>query len=209
MMDLRKALKLYFVMGSPNCRLSPEETLIEAIKGGITFFQFREKGERSLEGTERLELAVKLRDICREHSIPFIVNDDVELAMKTDADGVHIGQDDECIQSVRSLIGDKLLGVSAHNIDEAKRAQELGADYLGVGPMFPTQTKRDIQAVRGPIAIREIRQAGVCLPIVGIGGITPSNAKEVLLQGADGVAVISAISMAESPGQAALSFRVL
>jgi thiamine-phosphate pyrophosphorylase len=195
----KELLELYFVLGSPNCNRDPRHVLREAIEGGITLFQFREKGNGSLVDSEKVDLARDLLSICREHHIPFIVNDDIDLAHEIDADGVHIGQDDEAAISAREKIGDKLLGVSAHNVEEALAAVKAGADYLGVGPMYETSTKTDIREVKGPEVIELIREAGVTLPIVGIGGISLGKAEAVIKAGADGVAVISAISMADSP----------
>ncbi len=195
----KELLRLYFVLGSPNCNRDPRHVLREAIEGGITLFQFREKGTGSLVDSEKLELAKDLLSICREHQIPFIVNDDIDLALEIDADGVHIGQEDESVNSAREKIGDKILGVSAHNVEEALAAVKAGADYIGVGPMYETSTKTDVREVQGPEVIGLIREAGVTLPLVGIGGISQGKAEAVIKAGADGVAVISAISKAEFP----------
>jgi len=203
----RESLQLYFVMGSTNCLKNPREVLTEAIKGGITMFQFREKGEESLVGKDKRNLATDLQAICQEHGIPFIVNDDVELALSIGADGVHIGQDDGDIETIRNLVGKKILGISTHNVEEAKAALKLGADYIGVGPMYETLTKKDIQRVRGPKVIEEIRAAGIHLPLVGIGGICSGRVKEIAQRGADGIAVISAISKAFSIEESARLLR--
>lgn len=197
--NMKEQLRMYFIMGSNNCQKDPFDVLTEAIEGGITLFQFREKGQGALSGKEKYAFAKELQAICRKHRIPFIVNDDVELALELDADGVHIGQEDERADLVRKKIGDKILGVSAHNLEEARRAIEQGADYLGVGPIFPTSTKEDAKEAQGVVVLRTLREHGLSIPIVGIGGITPHNAKEVIVAGADGVSVISAISLAASP----------
>lgn len=198
-MKLRKSLQLYFVMGSINCDDHPAHVLENALSGGITMFQFREKGPFCLKGEEKMELAKEFQRLCHYHGVPFIVNDDVELALSMNADGVHIGQEDGNIEMVRKKIGSKILGVSVHNLTEARLAASFGADYLGVGPMFPTITKTDCKKVRGPRVIKSIRTGGITTPLVGIGGIHPGNAYQVLEAGADGVAVISAIS--KHPGQ--------
>jgi thiamine-phosphate pyrophosphorylase len=195
----RDQLSLYLVMGTANCLKSPEIVLEEAIRGGVTIFQFREKGKDCLQGEARYELAKNLQVICKRNMIPFIINDDVELAMRLDADGVHIGQEDGNIAEIRRVIGHKILGISTHHLEEARNAVKLGADYIGVGPMFMTKTKEDIQEVRGPIVIEEIRKFGIKLPLVGIGGITEQNLGEVMNAGADGVAVISSITRHEYP----------
>ncbi|NRD79449.1 thiamine phosphate synthase [Bacillus sp. BRMEA1] len=207
MINLQEALKVYFIMGSPNCTNDPVEVLKEAIAGGITIFQFREKGDGALIGPEKYELAKKLQNICKDHHIPFIVNDDIELAIEIDADGVHIGQEDEPVKKVREKIGDKILGVSVHSEDEAITAIKGGADYFGIGPIFPTSTKEDAKPARGPILIQELRQKGYTIPIVGIGGITIDNAFSVVEAGADGVSIITAISQASSPREAANALR--
>ncbi|GCD82355.1 thiamine phosphate synthase [Parageobacillus thermoglucosidasius] len=196
---MKQRLKVYFIMGSVNCKKSPFEVLTEAIDGGITLFQFREKGSGALVGEQKYEFAKQLQAICQKRGIPFIVNDDVELALAIDADGVHIGQDDEDARVVREKIGDKILGVSAHNLAEAQAAATAGADYIGVGPIYPTKSKADAKQAQGPGMIRLLRDNGIDIPIVGIGGITAENASEVMNAGADGVSVISAIASAPSP----------
>ncbi|MEK4064579.1 MULTISPECIES: thiamine phosphate synthase [Paenibacillus] len=202
--DMRKLLKLYFIMGSVNCRISPAVTLTQAIEGGITLFQFREKGPGALTGTAAFNLAKQLQQICREHRIPFIVNDDIELAIALDADGVHVGQEDEPARSIRQRLGDhKIIGVSAHTQHEARQAIADGADYLGVGPVYPTSSKDDAEAVQGTRVIEELRRCGLTIPLVGIGGITPGNAQPVIGAGADGVSVISAIARAYDVSAAA------
>ncbi|MCF6139246.1 thiamine phosphate synthase [Pseudalkalibacillus berkeleyi] len=206
-MNVNEALKLYLVMGSTNCPRPATDIVKEAIEGGITLFQYREKGEGCLKGDARHALATDLMNLCHGAGIPFIVNDDVQLALDVDADGVHIGQDDGSIEEVRRRIGSKWLGVSTHNVEEARLAVQAGADYIGVGPMFMTKTKADIQEVQGPSVIRMIRDYGIDIPIVGIGGIDVSNMHEVMVAGADGVAVISAISQAENPRASAHAFK--
>ncbi|WP_349409421.1 thiamine phosphate synthase [Pseudalkalibacillus sp. SCS-8] len=206
MKNVKKAMKLYLVMGSLNCERDPREVLKEAIEGGVTLFQFREKGSGCLSGAAKRELALDLKAICHASGIPFIVNDDVALALELDADGVHIGQEDGSIEEIRHRVGDKILGVSTHDVVEAEAAVRAGADYIGVGPMFMTKTKTDIQEVRGPIVIEEICRGGLEVPLVGIGGINTSNVEQVMEAGADGVAVISAISQADNPRERAQQF---
>ncbi|MEW9051991.1 MAG: thiamine phosphate synthase [Neobacillus sp.] len=204
---LQTDLKVYLVMGSPNCLQSPADVLKEAIAGGITLFQFREKGENALEGNEKYLLAKELQQICRDHNIPFIVNDDIELAISLDADGIHIGQEDEPIETVREMIGNKILGVSVHTLDEAEAAIRGGADYFGIGPVFTTKTKKDARETQGTTLIEALREKGYTIPIVGIGGISIENASSVIKAGADGVAVITAITHAGSPLEAARKLR--
>lgn len=204
---VQRAMQVYLVMGSVNTTQDPVEVLRQAIAGGITLFQFREKGTGALIGEARMTLAMRLREVCSQHGVPFIVNDDVELAVAVEADGVHVGQDDADAALVRARIGDgRMLGVSAHAVDEARRAVQAGADYLGVGPMYPTRSKADAHAVLGPAGVEELRAAGIAVPIVGIGGITPDTTAAVMAAGADGVAVISAIAGAADVCAAAAQF---
>ncbi|WP_018663606.1 thiamine phosphate synthase [Heyndrickxia acidiproducens] len=205
--DLRKALKLYFIMGSNNCQARPQEVLEEAIKGGITIFQFREKGTGALKDRKKQELAEELQFICQKHDVPFIVDDDVDLALILGADGVHIGQDDEPVEAVRSKIGDKIIGVSAYTFEEAEQAVRGGADYIGAGPIFPTQSKEDAKKAQGTQMIKKMRNNGIQIPIVGIGGINLENAAGVIAAGADGISVISAIASAENVTLAAETLR--
>ncbi|WP_160034524.1 thiamine phosphate synthase [Paenibacillus sp. An7] len=204
---MKVLLQVYFVMGSQNCKKSPESTLTEALLGGITLFQFREKGPGSMSGVEGMKLALHLQQLCRKQGVPFIVNDDVDLALAIGADGVHIGQEDEEASKVRERIGDKILGVSAHTLEEARLAQDQGADYIGVGPIYPTNSKEDAYAVQGPEVIESMRAQDLDIPIVGIGGITALNAARVLEAGADGVAVISAISLADDIAESVKRLR--
>ncbi|WP_043933224.1 thiamine phosphate synthase [Bacillus sp. EB01] len=204
---MKELLKVYFIAGSNNCLKQLEEVLEEAIKGGITLFQFREKGTNALKGEDRTNLARRLFNICKQYNVPFIVNDDVDLALAINADGVHIGQDDGCAEEVRKRIGDKLLGVSAHSEKEVQLAIQAGADYVGIGPIFSTTTKEDAKSARGTSLIKELRKKGYDIPIVGIGGITTSNAASVIEAGADGVSVITAISLDENTIDAARQLK--
>lgn len=207
MIDLRETLRVYFIMGSTNCLKEPAEVLKEAIAGGITLFQFREKGDGALIGSQKFALAKELQGICKEHDIPFIVNDDIDFAIEIGADGVHIGQEDSPVKIVREQIGDMILGVSVHSTEEAMLAIKEGADYFGIGPVFPTKTKADAKPSRGTTLIEALRKDGWEIPIVGIGGISIENARSVVEAGADGISVITAISHANSPLEAARGLR--
>jgi thiamine-phosphate pyrophosphorylase len=203
-----KDLRLYLVMGSQDCLgRDPVAVLQAAISGGITCFQFREKhSARNLR--ETVELGHSLRALCRTHRIPFLVNDRVDLALILDADGVHLGQDDLPVPEAKRILPPScVIGVSARSIPEARQAQQEGADYIGIGPMFATTSKPDAKQPIGPEALAEIRQALGDFPIVGIGGITVDNMAAVRQAGADGIAVISAITRADSPEQAAQQLR--
>ena len=204
---INKQLAVYFIAGTPNCLKPIEQTLEEAIKGGITMFQFREKGEGAKTGAEKKQLAIRLQSICRTAGIPFIVNDDLELAVEIEADGVHIGQEDEAVSIVRDKIKGGIVGVSVHTMEEFEQAIKDGADYVGTGPIYATATKTDTRPVAGTTLIRRLKKHDPEFPVVGIGGITLQTAGEVMKAGADGVSVITAISMAEDPAAAAAYLR--
>ncbi|WP_442951882.1 thiamine phosphate synthase [Paenibacillus sp. A14] len=193
---MRELLRMYLVVGTPNCAdADPLHIVEEALAGGVTLVQFREKGPGARTGEARFALALRLQAACRRKGVPFIVNDDVDLALRIGADGVHIGQDDESAGEVRARIGGRrLLGVSAHTPEEARRAVEQGADYLGIGPIYPTASKADARPVQGTRLLSELRALGIGVPLVGIGGITAVRAGDVVRAGADGVAVISAVT---------------
>ena len=159
-----------------------------------------------MKAGDQTAFARQVQALCKQFNVPFIINDDVELALELDADGVHIGQDDDKAADVRARIGDKILGVSAHTLEEVLKAEKDGADYIGAGPVYPTETKRDTKAVQGVSLIQEIRRQGIGIPVVGIGGITVENCVPVIEAGADGISVISAISKAADPKQAAEAF---
>ncbi len=199
---IRNMMQVYFIAGSTNCKSNLIQVVEQAIQGGITMFQFREKGNGAVIGEEKVRLAKEVQALCKANDVPFIVNDDVDLALAIDADGVHIGQTDEEADNVRKKIGDKILGVSVHSLEEAHRAVASGADYFGVGPIFPTNSKDDAEPVCGTEGLEMMRKNGFDIPIVGIGGIHAGNAGEVMAAGADGVSVISAISLADSPYEA-------
>ena len=203
----RNLLRIYFVMGSQNVLNIPLDVLEEALKGGITAFQFREKGEGALSGAKYLELATNCQSLCKQYGVPFIVNDDLELAIHLNADGIHIGQDDLPVQKVREMMGNKWVGVSVHTMTEVEESIRYGADYVGIGPIFPTNSKSDAKKPSGTRFLRKVSDLYPELPIVGIGGITPDNVNEVLEAGADGIAVVSAISLSENPLKVAELFK--
>ena len=176
-----------------------EEQVEEAIEGGVTFLQLREK---TLDREAFFREALTIREICRKHGIPLIINDDWDIAKRADADGVHVGQSDLEAGKVRELLGpDKIIGVSAHSVEEALRAEERGADYLGVGAVFPTGTKKDAGALSRE-TLRAICDA-VRIPVVAIGGITRDNVMELAGTGICGAAVVSGIFARENTRAAA------
>lgn len=182
--------------------------LEDALKGGITAFQLREKGEGALVGEELKELARGCKALCEAYKVPFVVNDDVDLALEVDADGVHIGQDDGVVSEVRAKMGpDKVLGVSTHSLDEALAAVDAGANYVGVGPIFDTNSKENAGSVVGTELVKEIVAQLPGLPVVGIGGITERKASQVIHAGASGVSVISAITNGENTEETTRNFK--
>jgi len=205
-------LQVYFVCGTQDTELNKKrllEIVEDACRGGITCFQFREKGDGTLEGQQKLELAQQLQHICAKYHVLYIINDDVELAVAVNADGVHVGQDDMRLEDVRNIVGHKVVGISIHSIEELHKTDVLYADCVGVGPMYTTSSKPDAQEPCGPERIAELQAQGLNLLCVGIGGITIDNAMAVLRAGACGVAVISAIAHAEKPYEAVRQFKEL
>ena len=170
-----------------------DRTLLDVVKesldGGVTMLQLREK---TLEEGRFLEEARELQALCRERHIPFIVNDNVDIAKAMDADGIHVGQSDMEALDVRAKLGpDKIIGVSAHTVEEALLAERHGADYLGVGAVFPTGSKDDADEVSYE-TLKAICDA-VSIPVVAIGGVSQANVAQLAGSGICGVAVISAI----------------
>ena len=170
-----------------------DETLPEVvesiIKNNATFIQLREK---NLDYESFKKLAIELKNITDKYQIPFVINDNIEIAMKIDADGVHVGQEDLIASKARKILGkDKILGVSVSNVEEAIEAEKAGADYLGAGSIFSTNTKLDAINVEME-EIKKITKA-VNIPVVGIGGINEGNIHLLKNTGLDGIAVISAI----------------
>ena len=187
----KKDLLLYAV--TDRRWLADGETLYQvveqAIDGGVTFVQLREKG---LAKDLFLEEAREIKKLCNARKIPFVINDSVDIALAMDADGVHVGQSDMEAGDVRETLGpDKIIGVSAQTVEQAKLAEAHGADYLGVGAVFATGSKDDAVEV-GPQTLRDICQA-VSIPVIAIGGISKENVSQLTGSGICGIAVISAI----------------
>ena len=175
----------------------------ESLDGGVSFLQLREK---DLDEEHFYEEAVKLQAVAREYGVPFVVNDNVDIAVRMDADGVHVGQSDMEAGNVRALIGpDKILGVSAMTVEQAVQAERRGADYLGVGAVFPTGSKDDAEDVSFE-TLKAICEA-VSIPVIAIGGITKENVQELAGSGICGIAVISAIYARKDIQAAAADLR--
>ncbi len=181
------------------------EQVEDAIKGGITCVQLREK---ELDQEAFLAEAMEMKALCSRYGVPLIINDNVEIAIKCNADGIHVGQKDMETGSVRSLVGDNMvIGVSAQTVEQALAAEKAGADYLGVGAVFSTTTKLDANTVSHE-TLKEICKA-VSIPVVAIGGISKSNILELSGTGVDGVALVSAIFGAQDVESECKSLRLL
>ena len=207
MKNIQEILPLYFVAGTQDCRHLGDNladnllsVLRQALEGGITCFQFRDKGKFSLENSpaEQRALSIKCRDLCRQYDVPFIVDDNVDLALEIEADGVHVGQSDTPVTIVRARAHKPLIiGWSVNRLDEAKIGEELSEiDYFGIGPIFPTQSKENPKPTLGMAFIQTLREAGITKPLVAIGGVKREHVKTLRKYGADGVAVITAITQA-------------
>ncbi|MCI5528827.1 MAG: thiamine phosphate synthase [Blautia sp.] len=175
----------------------------KALKGGATFMQLREK---NLDEEHFLQEAVEIKELCKKYHVPFVINDNVDIAVKMDADGVHVGQSDMEAGDVRAKLGpDKIVGVSAQTVEQAVLAEKRGADYLGVGAVFSTGTKLDADDVSYE-TLKAICEA-VSIPVVAIGGITKDNLMELKGSGIDGIAVVSAIFAQENIEEATKELR--
>ena len=186
-----------------------EQTLYEqveaALKGGVTCVQLR---ENELDETAFLQEAKDICALCHRYGVPFIVNDNVDVAIACQADGIHVGQEDMAAGEVRRRVGDAmLLGVSVHTVEEARRAVRNGADYLGLGAVFPTSTKTDVDQMTNE-TLRAICDA-VDVPVVAIGGINRGNLLKLSGSGVDGVALVSAIFSAEDIEDTCRKLRLL
>lgn len=190
---------IYFLMGTPNAGTKDPLALLEqALEGGITHFQLREKGEGALSGSALEDFAAGCKSLCADYEVPFFVNDDVDLACTVEADGIHIGQEDMDCGAVRKRIGYSMaLGVSVHSVKEANEALACGATYLGMGPVYGTRSKADAKPAAGVNEIRKVKAQYPHVPIIGIGGIEPHNADAVWQAGASGIAIISSIAEAD------------
>ncbi|EOI01746.1 thiamine-phosphate pyrophosphorylase [Enterococcus moraviensis ATCC BAA-383] len=198
--NTKEMLSVYFIAGTQDIIEGTLPSILEeALKAGITCFQYREKGQGSLtEFHDKMNMAKICQSLCREYEVPFLINDDVELALKIDADGIHVGQDNQDIQEVIGLFPTKIVGLSCHDQHEIIVANQLEKiTYYGIGPVYGTQSKPDAEK---PIGIKTlqhlIKEANK--PVVAIGGISTENVSDVLATDVDGVSVISAITRTEN-----------
>ena len=187
--SLLKEIDFYLVTDS---RLSKKGTLSdvkEAVEAGCKIIQYREKDKST---KVMIDEASGIKTICSDRTI-FLINDRIDIALAVNADGVHIGQDDMPIETARKLLGpDKIIGLTVHNVAEAIEAEKKGADYVGLGSIFDTSTKKDAGKGIGPARIREVKNA-ITVPIVAIGGISKENCRNVIENGADSLVAISAV----------------
>jgi thiamine-phosphate pyrophosphorylase len=166
-----------------------------AIAGGADTIQYRQKSGAT---REMIETAGQMRRLCADSGVTFIVNDRLDVAIASDADGVHLGQDDFPIPLARKLLGHRIIGGSGATLEEARKCLEEGADYIGFGPVYPTASKADASPVTGIEFVKEVVSA-IPLPIIAIGGVTADNTPELMEAGAHGIAVISAVCCQEDP----------
>ena len=202
----KNRLRLYAVTDRSWLRGQNLEQQVEAaLQGGVTCVQLREK---QLDRESFIHLGRTIGCLCQRYGVPLIINDDLEVALACGADGVHVGQDDLPVEEVRRRVGDKMIvGVSAHNPEEARRAFEGGADYLGAGAVFGSTTKTNVTALSHE-TLRAICDA-VPIPVVAIGGITRDNLPRLAGTGVAGVAVVSAIFAADDITAASRELRAL
>lgn len=188
----------YHIKGGKNDRINALlDTLELALKSKITAFQFRQKGDLALQDPVEIKrLALECQKLCKKYGTPFIINDEVRLALELKADGVHVGQEDMAIEEVITLCKKhQFIGLSVNTLEQALKACHLDAvAYFGVGPIFPTPSKKDAKQVVGVELLKKIQDSGVKKPLIAIGGITTDNASK--LQKFSGIAVISAITQA-------------
>lgn len=200
-------LRLYFIYGSNNGDTSTSLSIIEqALQSGITLFQLREKGQGALTGEALRNFALSVQKLTTRYKVPFIINDDVELALALKADGIHIGQDDVDPDRLPAYFDDKIVGLSVRDEAELVVSSLDNVSYIGTGPVFPTGSKDDAGTAIGISGLKLMRQKIGRMPMVAIGGITESNYTDCITSGADGIAVISAISEADNIGHTVRNF---
>lgn len=177
-----------------------------AVQGGVTCVQLREK---TCSTREFVEEALAVKDFLKKHNVPLIINDRLDIAQAIQADGVHLGQNDMPLEIARDILKEKtIIGISAESLQDAIKAEKGGADYIGVSPIYATPTKTDTATPLGLQGLREIRKS-VRIPLVGIGGLNKDTCSDVIKNGADGIAVVSAIVSADNPEEAARELRAI
>lgn len=200
-------LRLYFIYGSDGGNIKSSLDIIEkALQSGITLFQLREKGHGALTGKALQDFALSVQELTARYDVPFIINDDVQLALAVKADGIHIGQDDMSPEKLPEYFDDKIVGLSVRDELELSASNLENVNYIGTGPVFPTLSKDDAGQATGVYGLKLMREKIGELPMVAIGGITEDNYPECIENGADGIAVISAISQADDIDLAVRNF---
>jgi len=196
-----KDLEIYLVTDRELSRGRPiEDVVVAAVRGGATIVQLREK---DISTREFIHIAERLQSMLAPHKVPLIINDRLDIALAVNADGVHVGQSDMPYKTARRILGpDKIIGLSVESIQDARDAESLDVDYLGVSPIYFTPTKTDLKRELGLDGLRAIKSFSRH-PLVGIGGLNASNVESVIKNGADGIAVVSAICSADNPETAA------
>ncbi|TGE16056.1 thiamine phosphate synthase [Staphylococcus petrasii] len=202
-------LNVYFICGTQDVPEGSDiQTILkEALEAGITLFQFREKGPKALVGEDKVKLAQQLQALCRDYNVPFLVNDDVNLAEQIDADGIHVGQDDAQVATFAQRFNEKIIGLSVGNVEEYNHSDLTHVDYIGVGPMYATPSKADASEPVGPEMIKTLKEMNPSLPMVAIGGITEDNVGQIAEAGADGISVISAIARSHNIDKTVTKFQ--
>lgn len=187
-------LRCYFVAGTQDLHHSPSALLSrveKTLQGGITAFQFREKGSSNLDEAAKVKLGCEIKQLCQSYGVPLFVDDDVKLAQQINADGIHVGQKDQRIEQVLAEVGDQMMvGYSCNTNDQVAHANKLPVDYIGVGPIYPTNSKADADPAIGPQQLQELVRLSKH-PVVAIGGINDKNISEVANTNCAGAAVIS------------------
>ncbi|MCI2775156.1 thiamine phosphate synthase [Staphylococcus petrasii] len=202
-------LNVYFICGTQDVPEGSDiQTILkEALEAGITLFQFREKGPKALVDEDKVKLAQQLQALCRDYNVPFLVNDDVDLAEQIDADGIHVGQDDATVATFAQRFNEKIIGLSVGNVEEYNHSDLTHVDYIGVGPMYATPSKADASEPVGPEMIKTLKEMNPSLPMVAIGGITEDNVGQIAEAGADGISVISAIARSHNIDKTVTKFQ--
>lgn len=194
-------IDFYFITDAKLTKRDIFADVESAVAAGCKIVQYREKSKSK---EEMIDEARRVKELCGNKAL-FIVNDHVDVALAVDADGVHLGQEDLDLETARKILGNKIIGVTVHNVEEARMAEEGGADYIGVSPVFPTTTKCDAGKPCGIELISRIDEE-VSIPIVAIGGITKENTPEVIRAGAKAVAAISAVVCSDDVGSEVAEF---
>ena len=200
--SLLKEIDFYLVTDSGLSKKGTLSDVKESVEAGCKIIQYREKNKST---KEMVDEASEIMRICSGRAI-FLVNDRIDVALAVNADGVHIGQDDMPIETARKLLGaEKIIGLTVHNVDEAIRAEKCGADYIGLGSIFDTSTKKDAGKGIGPASIREVKDA-IKVPVVAIGGINKENCRSVVVNGADSLVAISAVVCSDDVKRETIEF---